>query len=1186
LKLKNSSALDIPFQASTRPRQILPEIRVILSRFASILLTLLIIGFMTLFGLILAERGRARIPANPLNAAGEAVVRLGQYIFQHPATYFWNKETYPALRLVLDTLGNSVALISLSLILAIIIGVPLGILLALSRRKVTSTIMLSLSILGISTPSFLLAMVFWIVNIQVHNMFNIQVLPAAGFGLDAHLVLPVLVLAMRPLAQVAQVTYVTLSDTLKQDYLRTARAKGLPWHIIRNRHALRNTLIPILNTLGTSLRFSLASLPVVEYFFDWPGVGLTLLKAINQGNAPLITDLILSLGLLFLLVNILLEMLFPLLDPRIREQKYSEEHGDHETLWEQLRGILGDLISGLRNLAMRLKEKNKKSSRLPPLVKNADGNVELDSAEIQRSTSRKWLVRIIFGNPSLIIGLVLVAGLFGLVLFGSQLTTASPYENHGVTSINGKIGTPPFGPSSVFPWGTDQVGRDIQALVLYGARQTITLAFFGMLARILIGTILGALAGWRQNGWIDRLVIGAIGVWAAFPITLFAMILIQALGIQQGFGVFVIGISVVGWGEAAQFVRAQVIGLKPQLFIEAARSEGARSDQILIRHVVPNLIAPLLVLAVMEMGGVLMLLAELGFLNVFLGGGFRVQIGEVGRMQPVIAYFSDVPEWGALLANIRDWWRSYPWMAWYPGAAFFLTIMAFNLLGEGLRRFLDESRMNVNRIFNRFTFGASVLIAGLMVIVLQSNTPLSMYRSEALKFDAQRAMNTIKFLSSPELEGRETGTPGAQFTALYLAKQMESIGLFPGGDNDSYLQTLIKPRLHLTQIPTLDILGPPGQPNSNLVYRKDYVEFASPTSTYGEAQASVYALALGPDPGLNSSDPYQLAMRETRDNIILIREEDYGKTIPGVAGILILSDNPQNYARKLLYNGEGFNRHPVPVMYVTSQVAQQILTPSGTTPSEFFNQAQNLGPGQVAISHPGASVHMMISPEFTDEYNEKYYNVIGYIPGADALGHLDSQVVMISAYYDGLGVGPDGTFYPGANDNASGVASMLEMARVMMTSKYRPDKTIMFVAWAGGERGESLSTSNIMNARANFNELNVEDVFELSGMGAGSGESIALGDGSSFRLVQLFQKAAKRFNIATTTRGRGPHFDMMTLPAYAGRSALSLYLSWDGSDETAHTTLDTPQAVDVQKLEKSGRATLLTLFVVSRETNY
>ena len=83
------------------------------------------------------------------------------------------------------------------------------------------------------------------------------------------------------------------------------------------------------------------------------------------------------------------------------------------------------------------------------------------------------------------------------------------------------------------------------------------------------------------------------------------------------------------------------------------------------------------------MGGILMLLAELGYLNIFLGGGFQAIIADTGRSSTV-AYFSDVPEWAALIANVRDWWRSYPWMALYPGAAFFLSIMAFNILGEGL----------------------------------------------------------------------------------------------------------------------------------------------------------------------------------------------------------------------------------------------------------------------------------------------------------------------------------------------------------------------------------------------------------------------------------------------------------------------------------------------------------------------
>jgi Zn-dependent M28 family amino/carboxypeptidase len=193
---------------------------------------------------------------------------------------------------------------------------------------------------------------------------------------------------------------------------------------------------------------------------------------------------------------------------------------------------------------------------------------------------------------------------------------------------------------------------------------------------------------------------------------------------------------------------------------------------------------------------------------------------------------------------------------------------------------------------------------------------------------------------------------------------------------------------------------------------------------------------------------------------------------------------------------------------------------------------------------------------------------------------------MVHAYYDGLGVGPDGTFYPGANDNASGVAAMLEMARVLNQGSYQPKKTVVFVAWTGGERGETLSVRDVMNAKLGFSWLTVEAVIELSGVGAGDGKGIALGDGSSHRLVQLYQGAAGRMGVSTTTRGRGPHFGVYVRPESRSESALPIYSSWDGSDRTAHTAADAVEAIDPKKLEGVGRTTLLTLTILSREVEY
>jgi hypothetical protein len=199
---------------------------------------------------------------------------------------------------------------------------------------------------------------------------------------------------------------------------------------------------------------------------------------------------------------------------------------------------------------------------------------------------------------------------------------------------------------------------------------------------------------------------------------------------------------------------------------------------------------------------------------------------------------------------------------------------------------------------------------------------------------------------------------------------------------------------------------------------------------------------------------------------------------------------------------------------------------------------------------------------------------------------LDDQVIIVSAYYDGLGVGTDGTLYPGANDNASGVAVMLELARLFKETSFAPDKTIVFVAWPGGERNEGLSVTNVMNARIGFNQLTVEAVVELSGVGAGSGEGLALGDDSTYRLVNLFQEAANRLDVGTTTRGRDPHYGRFERPGFGDRNAMTLALSWDGSDQNVHTPYDTIERIDPDKLRDSGRVTYLALLIMTRETDY
>ncbi len=1148
------------------------------------------IAYLTLFGLILSARGREGLPAQMLQSAGEALVQLVNYVVAHPLIYTWHRTDQAALRLVADTFANSAALLLIALGMAIVLGVPLGLFAALTQRKGGGSLALVISVLGISTPSFLLAMALWVVDIQVHNTFNIKVLPTSGFGFDSHLIFPALVLAARPLAQVAQITYVSLADVLSTDYVRTARAKGLFRRLIYFRHAFRNLWIPILTTLGSSLRFSLASLPVVELFFDWPGVGSTLLEAIQLGNAALVTDLIVSLGLFFLIINQALDWLFPLLNPVLRQSQNETQRRDERGLLSLLRdgvGEIADTLGEIRKLLPGQRRPSPQSLSTGPVSESAH-----DEHPVGRRSRRR--LRSLLFNPALILGGLMVIGFAIMGVSGGSWTDTSPYQPHGVMMIEGTIGSPPYAPSSVFPWGTDQLGRDIQALVLAGARQTLLLAAFATVARLLLGSILGMLAGWAQGGWVDQFVTGAMGVWAAFPVTLFAMILIQAIGIKQGMWVFVVALSVVGWGEVAQLMRNRVIELKPRLFVEAARSLGSRSTHILRRHLLPNLISPLLVVAALEMGGVLMLLAELGFLDIFLGGGYQAMIGEAGAMVPVIVHFSDIPEWGALLANIRQWWRAYPWMAWYPGLAFFLAIMAFNLLGEGIRRLVDRGQFDLSRLVNRYTLLASVGLVLALIFGLRSSSPIAVYQSEAAQFDTQRAMEHIQALASPEYMGRETGTVGARRAAKYIAQQMASIGLSPAGDGNSFIQTLPTPRYHLVGVPQLDLIGPDGQLLDSLTYHKQFVELQGDVAGTETAQAPIVGLALGPDPGGTSGDPYGLRNYELYDRIAIVRQSDLDHfNVNAVAGTLVVSDDPQEITRRYpLAQRALVSYRGVIIMMITPQVADNLLASAGSSLADLDRQAADLKPGAFAVTDPGITVHMQMSTtSFDQSMSEDYYNVIGFIAGtgsafSQAGGGLDSQVVMVSAYYDGAGTSPDGILYPSANDNASGVATMLELARALKNSPYEPKRTVVFVAWAGGDRREGLSVDTVMNAHLGFDRLDVKDVIELSGVGAGDGTSMVLGQDSSYRLVQLFQSAAERLGYPSTTRGRGPHYGLAIMPGFGGREGLTLDISWDGSDRLAFTPQDTFQRIDPQKLQQVGQTTLLGLTVLTREINY
>ncbi|MBN1220441.1 MAG: ABC transporter permease subunit [Anaerolineae bacterium] len=1116
----------------------------------------------------------------------------------------------PVAEVLPTLLANSLGLLGISLLFATLVGASLGLLAAGHRRSGWSLVIIVVSIVGVSIPSFFAALLLQILMIKWVRQFGSPLLPAGGFGWDRHLVLPMLVLAARPVAQITRITFVTVGEVLDQDFVRVAHSKGLRSAVVIFRHVIRNAAIPILTTVGLSLRFSLSSLPVIELFFGWSGIGSTLLRSISRQDDNLTIALLLSLGVLVILVNLIFDISYLLIDPRLREKISNIHRGDQEKLNTKIRQFLVDWRDILADNSFNRWLKNRRQQAKPvsidkTLQKNHKYLTNTTDSRRIASERRRTLVRSTLGNLPLMLGTVLLLGLMMIVFFGPDIAPHSPYTIHGLSIEDGELKVPPFAPDSIFPWGSDALGRDIMSLVVVGAQLTLTLAAVTVLARMIIGFVLGVLAGWFNESWLDRLLRVIAEIIAAFPTLLLAMILILAIGIRQGQKPFIIALCFVGWGEVMQLVRGEVMTLRAKPFIESAHSVGLRTPRLITAHILPNLIPVLISIAALEMGATLMLLGELGFIGIFIGGGAFAELDVA--MPPY--HYSDVPEWGALLSNVRTYARSYPWTTIYPAFAFFVAIVGFNLFGEGMRRLTDKVGMGITRMVNRYTVAAAVLlIVGFNW--MQSNTgPMASYRQYAMNFNGRQTLAHIEALADPTLSGRALGTPGLTTAAQYIADQFQSFGLQAGGEKFAYFYERQRSFETLDTVPQLNIDGGPV-----LVYRQDYAPFPGRNRNLGQAQGRVRFITTAPlnvaTTVFGQSVSVLRGLDYSNEIVMVLSAQDvrYVATIPH-GGLLVITNNETDLRANRTLSDRDPSNDPtivrqmgkdIPSLWISEATANQLLQGSGATVADLRLRADELLRNQYIDFATPNRASMSVDGTITEKFT--VYHVIGHLPGAAGkaeLGgadtQLDNRLIMVLAQYDSPPPDADGLPRNGANNNASGVAVMLETIRTMQESGYQPYKTFLFVAYSGEgtEGGEWVTTPDperLLQAKPAFiNAFDIEAVVELKGLGAGDGEGLAFYTSGSQRLANLFETAAHQVGVKTTRVDEGVDFNLIfeeRTVRQGGQEAPTISLSWQGGEEITGTPADTLETISEDKLEKAGRALSLALMILGREKEY
>jgi ABC-type dipeptide/oligopeptide/nickel transport system permease subunit len=226
-------------------------------------------------------------------------------------------------------------------------------------------------------------------------------------------------------------------------------------------------------------------------------------------------------------------------------------------------------------------------------------------------------------------------------------------------------------PSGAHLFGTDQFGRDILSRIIIGSRQSLAVAAIAIAIAASVGTLLGLLSGFF-GGWIDTIIQRVIDVLLAFPGILFAMAVVAILGPGLLNAMIAVGISLIP--SYARMVRGSVLSQKENAFVDAARLCGAGNTRILFRHILPNVLGPIMVLVTISIAWAILIGASLSFL------GLGAQLPE--------------PEWGLDLSMAREYLREAWWMTTFPGLAIMITVVSVNLIGEGLRDALDPRTRN------------------------------------------------------------------------------------------------------------------------------------------------------------------------------------------------------------------------------------------------------------------------------------------------------------------------------------------------------------------------------------------------------------------------------------------------------------------------------------------------------------
>jgi len=685
-----------------------------------------------------------------------------QYVtyLQNIITFDWgysktiNQPVSEALR---EKFAATLELSILAFIVAVGTAIPLGIFSSIRHNRWEDHAIRLFALFGSAIPIFWFALVLkyvisfqlgwlplgdrydailWNVTDPIEIKTNFLLIDALAAGsythfIDAlkHMILPATVLAYGSMATIIRLMRGNMLDVLGQDYVRTAKSKGLSEREVTLKHGASNAMIPTVTLLGMGFAGLINGSVLTETVFTWPGLGYWAITAMKNLDVSAILAYTLFSAILYIFANLVVDILYAFLDPRV-ELEVSSNRGEIAVISLSLLmlfftfisipvavtfAVISLLVCGIYIAFSSVSwlSKNPDDIWLPIIFvftlfvvwtiltgwftkivilllilysiyifQNWD---EIKPEVYPRLEEMKRAAYQVRRNPLTMLGLIIVISLLSIALFAPFLappseTQRDPMEMEEHFDYNLDLQPPCYfsctgdsGEEDGYVLGSTTKGYDIYYGIVWGSRTSLDVALKVVTTGTFIAAVIGVISGY-YGGRTDDFIMRITDVFIAIPGLVLALALMAVTG-NTSIEYLMYALIIVWWPGFTRVVRAEALRIRKLPYIEAAKAAGATDFRIIFKHVLPNCVTSIVVIATMDMGGIVLSLAGLGFLG--FGGG------------PSLA------EWGKLVSFGQAYLLAgYWWAFFFPGLVIALWALGFYLLGDGIRDILDPKQRN------------------------------------------------------------------------------------------------------------------------------------------------------------------------------------------------------------------------------------------------------------------------------------------------------------------------------------------------------------------------------------------------------------------------------------------------------------------------------------------------------------